>query len=290
MRVLITGGSGQVGTALRESAPADVLIRAPSSGAMDIRCRASVDAAFAAWQPDLAVNAAAYTQVERAEEEIELAMEVNGAGAGNLAAACAESRCPLIHLSTDYIFDGTQDRPYPEDATPAPLNVYGHSKLEGERAVQENLDDFVILRISWVFSATGSNFVKTMLSLAGRDEVRVVDDQHGTPCAASSIAAAIWQIAGRLAAAPRAGTYHFASTPATTWYEFAQAVYSSLREADPGAKTPAVVPITTGERTTRAERPRNSVLDCTRLHSDFGIPAPDWGRELRSVVRQLVSG
>ena len=155
--------------------------------------------------------------------------------------------------------------------------------------MQENLDDFVILRISWVFSATGSNFVKTMLSLAGRDEVRVVDDQHGTPCAASSIAA-IWQIAGRLAAAPRAGTYHFASTPATTWYEFAQAVYSSLREADPGAKTPEVVPITTGERTTRAERPRNSVLDCTRLHSDFGIPAPDWGRELRSVVRQLVSG
>ena len=131
MRVLITSGSGQVGTALRESAPADVLIRAPSSGAMDIRSRASVDAAFAAWQPDLAVNAAAYTQVERAEEEIELAMEVNGAGAGNLAAACAESRCPLIHLSTDYIFDGTQNRPYPEDATPAPLNVYGHSKLEG---------------------------------------------------------------------------------------------------------------------------------------------------------------
>ena len=290
MRVLITGGSGQVGTALRESARADVLIRAPSSGAMDIRSRASVDAAFAAWQPDLAVNAAAYTQVERAEEEIELAMEVNGAEAGNLAAACAESRCPLIHLSTDYIFDGTQNRPYPEDATPAPLNVYGHSKLEGERAVQEDLDDFVILRISWVFSATGSNFVKTMLSLAGRDEVRVVDDQHGTPCAASSIAAAIWQIAGRLAAAPRAGTYHFASTPATTWYEFAQAVYSSLREADPGAKTPEVVPITTGERTTRAERPRNSVLDCTRLHRDFGIPAPDWGRELRSVVRQLVSG
>ena len=290
MRVLITGGSGQVGTALRESAPADVLIRAPSSGELDIRSRASVDAAFGAWQPDLAVNAAAYTQVERAEEEAELAMEVNGVGAGNLSAACAESRCPLIHLSTDYIFDGTQNRPYREDATPAPLNVYGHSKLEGERAVQEKLDDYVILRISWVFSATGSNFVKTMLSLGGRDEVRVVNDQHGTPCAASSIAAAIWQIAGRPVAASWAGTYHFASTPATTWYEFAQAVYSSLREVDPGAKTPKVVPITTGERITRAERPRNSVLDCTRLQSDFGIPAPDWGRELRCVVRQLVSG
>ena len=290
MRVLLTGGSGQVGTALRESAPGDVLIRAPSSGELDIRSRPSVDAAFAAWQPDLAVNAAAYTQVERAEEEVELAMEVNGAGAGNLAAACAVFGCPLIHLSTDYIFDGKKEGPYLEQDPPAPRNVYGHSKLQGERAVRESLDEHLILRVSWVFSATGSNFVKTMLSLAGRDEVRVVNDQRGTPCAASSIAAAIWRIAKRWTDTSQTGVYHFASSPTTTWYEFAQAVYASLREADPATQTPEVVPITTGERTTRAERPRNSVLDCTRLHSDFGIPAPDWGRELRSVVRQLVSG
>ena len=175
MRVLITGGSGQVGTALRESAPADVLIRAPSSGELDIRSRASVDAALAAWQPDLAVNAAAYTQVERAEEEVELAMEVNGAGAGNLAAACAESRCRLIHLSTDYVFDGTQNRAYLDDDTPAPLNVYGHSKLEGERAVQENLDE--LCDPADLLQRDGIEL--RLLSLAGRDEV---PRSAGTPC------------------------------------------------------------------------------------------------------------
>ena len=290
MRVLITGGSGQVGTALRESAPCEVLIQAPSSGELDIRSRASVDAAFSAWQPDLAVNAAAFTQVDRAEEEIELAMEVNGAGAGNLAAVCATFDCPLIHLSTDYIFDGKKEGPYLEQDSPAPRNVYGHSKLQGERAVRESLDEHLILRVSWVFSTTGSNFVKTMLSLAGRDEVRVVNDQHGTPCAASSIAAAIWQIAVCWTGTSRTGVYHFASSPATTWFEFAQAVYSSLREADPATKTPEVVPITTGERISLAERPRNSVLDCSRLQSDFGIPTPDWLAELRSVVGQLSSG
>ena len=286
MRVLITGGSGQVGTALRRSLPDDALLRAPPSKDLDIRSAASVKAAFSAWRPDLVVNAAAYTQVDRAEEETELAMQVNASGAGNLAEACAARGCPLIHLSTDYVFDGRKRGPYLEDDPPAPLNAYGLSKLRGERAVRGNLEEHLILRVSWVFGATGSNFVKTMTSLSERDEVRVVDDQHGTPCAAHSIAAAIWRIAGQKARP--SGTYHFASAPATTWYGFARATFASLREADPNARTPAVVPIPTAERPTAAERPLNSVLDGAKLQADFGIPAADWRVELDATVRQLV--
>ena len=289
MRVLVTGGSGQVGSALRDSVPDGVALRAPNSQVLDIRNRANVEAALAAWEPDLTINAAAYTQVDRAEEEVEAAMDVNATGAGNLAAGCAASGCRLIHLSTDYVFDGNRAGPYPEDDTPAPLNAYGRSKLAGEHAVRQATETHLILRVSWVFGATGSNFVRTMMRLADREEVRVVNDQHGTPCAASSIARAIWHVAEHWQAAPQRGTYHFASTPVTTWYEFAAAVYASLREVDPTAKTPQVVPITTAERPALAQRPRNSVLECARLYADFGLPAPDWRPELRAVVRQLLT-
>ena len=289
MRVLVTGGSGQVGSALRDSAPDGVVLRAPPSRALDIRNRASVEAAFSAWEPDLAVNAAAYTQVDRAEEETGAAMDVNATGAGNLAAACAASGCPLIHLSTDYVFDGSKAGPYLEDDAPAPLNAYGRSKLEGERAVRQTLEAHLILRISWVFGATGSNFVRTMTRLADSEEVRVVNDQHGTPCAASSVARAIWHVAEHWRAAPHRGTYHFASTPVTTWYEFAAAVYASIREVHPTARTPRLVPITTAERPALARRPLNSVLECARLYADFGLAAPDWRPALRAVVRQLLT-
>ena len=290
LRVLLAGGSGQVGTALRETAPAGALVAAPSSRRLDIRHRESVAQAVAALQPDLVVNAAAYTQVERAEHESELAMRVNGTGAGNLAAACATSGSALIHLSTDYVFNGKQQRPYLEEDATGPLNVYGQSKLLGEQLVGESLEQHLILRVSWVFSATGSNFVKTMLGLKDRDEVRVVDDQHGTPCAASSIAAAIWQIAARLGEVRRYGTYHFASAPATTWYEFARETFSLLREKNAAAKKPSVVPIATGERPTRARRPANSLLDAGRLLDDYGISPPDWRHDLGAVVDRLISG
>ena len=177
-----------------------------------------------------------------------------------------------------------------EQDTPAPLNAYGRSKLEGERAVREAIEAHLILRVSWVFGATGSNFVRTMMSLTDREEVRVVNDQRGTPCAASSIAKAIWHIAREWQPVPRGGIYHFASMPVTTWYDFARAVYASMRELDPAARTPRVVPTTTHERPTPAERPRNSVLSCARLHADFGLPAPDWRPELRSLVRRLRLG
>ena len=287
-RVLIAGGSGQVGSALLESVPPGVAVHAPSSAEMDICRRSGVGAVVGSLAPDLVINAAAYTQVENAEDESELAMAVNGAGAGNLAAACAASGCPLIHLSTDYVFDGRLQRPYREDDATAPLNVYGRSKLAGERAVRAALDRHLILRVSWVFSATGSNFVKTMLGLSDRDEVRVVADQHGTPCGAAGIAAAVWRIAGRLAEEPAFGTYHFATAPPATWCEFAETVYAARREADPAGPTPKVVAISTSAWPTRARRPRNSVLDASRLADDYGVSPPDWCDEVRSVVCGLV--
>ena len=290
MRVLVIGGSGQVGAALRETAPAGMEVHAPSSTDMDIRRQGSVRRVVRTTQPDLVVNAAAYTQVERAEDEPELAMAVNGEGAGNVAAACADWGCRLIHLSTDYVFDGRRSRPYREDDATAPLNVYGRSKLEGERAVRSCLDRHLILRVSWVFSATGSSFVRTMLGLSHREEVRVVNDQHGTPCAAGSIAEAVWRIARKLRDAGEFGTYHFATAPPTTWCEFAETVYVCRRKADPAAATPNVVPISTGEWVTRAERPLNSVLDAARLARDYGVSPPDWRDDVRLVVSRLLSG
>ena len=290
MKVLVTGGSGQVGSALRESAPAGVELHAPSSREMDVRRSGIVGSVVRAMQPDLVVNAAAYTQVERAEDEPELAMAVNGEGAGNVAAACAGTGCPLIHLSTDYVFDGSGSRPYRESDATAPLNVYGRSKLEGERAVRAGLDRHLILRVSWVFSATGSNFVKTMLGLSQRDEVRVVNDQHGTPCAAGSIAEAVWGVARKLGEEGGFGTYHFASAPPTTWHGFAQAVFAARREADPAGPIPDVVAIPTSERVTRAQRPPNSLLDGSRLADDYGIHPPDWRDDLRSVMSRLIRG
>ncbi len=287
-RVLIAGGSGQVGSALRASAPPGVEIQAPSSKEMDICRQSSVDAVIETVLPDLVINAAAYTQVERAEDESERARAINAAGAGNLAAACAVRGCPLIHLSTDYVFDGSLGRPYRENDTTSPLNVYGASKLEGERAVRAALDRHLILRVSWVFSATGSNFVKTMLGLSHRDEVRVVADQRGTPCGASAIAAAVWRIADRLATAPAYGTYHFATSPPTSWHGFAEAVYAACREANPAGSIPTVVAIPTSAWPTRAERPLNSVLSGSRLAADYGISPPDWREEVRSVVIELM--
>ena len=290
MKVLVTGGSGQVGSALSGSGTPGVEVHAPSSRHLDIRRRARVRSVVESLAPDLVVNAAAYTRVEQAEDESERAMAVNATGAGNVAQACADSGCPLIHLSTDYVFDGRLKRPYREDDATAPLNVYGRSKLDGEQAVRAALDKHLILRVSWVFSATGSNFVKTMLGLSDRDEVRVVADQRGTPCGASGIAAAVWQIAGRLAEAPAFGTYHFATAPPTTWHEFAESIFAYWREAEPARRTPDVVAIPTSAWPTRAERPMNSVLNAGKLADDYGISPPDWRDELRSVVYQLMGG
>ena len=286
-KILITGGSGQVGGALRAAAPPWAELAAPPSQELDIRNPASVRQAFAKWRPDFLVNAAAYTRVDRAEEEPELAFALNAAAPGHLAAACAAAKCPMLHLSTDYVFDGAKASPYMETDAPAPINAYGQSKLQGEREVAKALDAHLILRVSWVFSASGANFVKTMLGLAAREELRLVCDQRGTPTSAQSIALAVWRILERLAKRPSYGLYHFASQPETSWHGFAGEIFAAAAKLQRLKRTPRLQAVTSLGYPTAAPRPRNSVLDGGRLQRAFGIAAPDWRPELAGIVRQL---
>ena len=227
MKLLVPGAGGQVGRELcRIAWPPGCEIAACEHARLDITDRAAVFAAVRRERPDIVVNAAAYTAVDRAESEGAAAWAVNQAGPANLAAACREAAVPLVHLSTDYVFDGTKSGPYREDDAVAPLGVYGASKEAGERAVRAALPQHIILRAAWVYSAHGHNFVRTMLRLAGeRPVLRVVADQEGSPTSAADIAAAIAAIVAQLAAGNRRwGTYHFAGGGATTWHGFAEAI------------------------------------------------------------------
>jgi len=264
-----------------------VAVHAPPSAQLDVRDVRSVVAAFADFRPDAVINAAAYTKVDRAEDESEAAFAVNAEGARHIAKACAAEGCPLLHLSTDYVFDGAKRGSYAEADPTAPINAYGRSKLAGEQAVAEVLDAHLTLRVAWVFSATGANFVKAMVSLAGRNELRVVNDQRGAPTAARSIAATLWRILERMASTPRFGLYHFASEPPTTWHGFAAAIFAELAERKGKDALPKLVPIPTADYPTRAARPRNSLLDGTRLHRHYGIGAADWRGELKRVLATL---
>lgn len=285
MRLLVTGAGGQVGRELRRAAPdAVALARAD----LDITNLGAVRAALGQHAPDVVINAAAYTAVDRAEAEPEAAFAVNRDGPAHLAAACAEAGIPLLHLSTDYVFDGTKGAPYrPEDA-PSPLGVYGRSKWEGEEAIRERLPRHVILRTSWVFSAHGHNFVRTMLRLAReRETLRVVTDQRGQPTAAADIAQACVQMAGRMAEGARWGTYHFAGTPATTWHGFAEAIVEEARRYVP-LVAQRVEAITTAEYPTPARRPADSRLDVSATEAVWGIAPPPWRPALRRVVAELL--
>ena len=288
-RILLTGGSGQVGTALQALAPTRMSVHAPSSVELDVSDGRSVAAAFAEFRPEAVINAAAYTQVEQAEDAPEAAFAVNAEGARHIAKACALNHCPLLHVSTDYVFDGAKPDPYAESDPAAPINAYGRSKLAGERAVAEVLDAHLMLRVSWVFSATGDNFVKTMLNLAGREELKVVNDQRGAPTAARSIAAALWRILERMAAAPRFGLYHFASEPPTTWHGFAAAIFAGMAAQEGRGASPKLTPIPTAEYPARAVRPLNSLLNGSRLQRHYGIGPADWRGELGKVLAALAS-
>jgi dTDP-4-dehydrorhamnose reductase len=243
---------------------------------------------LAAQRPDLAINLAAYTAVDRAESEAEAAWAVNCTGAMHIAAGCADRGIPLVHLSTDYVFDGYKDGPYREDDPVNPLGVYGASKEAGERAVREALRRHIILRTSWVYGAFGQNFVKTMLRLgAERETLRVVADQHGCPTAAADIASALVALAQQVAAGEeRWGTYHFAGAGATTWHGFAEAIFDLALPYR--GRRPRVEPIATEQYPTPARRPRNSVLDCSKIADAFGIRPAPWRPALAAVIRELL--
>lgn len=301
MKVLLLGARGQVGHELcRREWPAGYRLAAFGHDGVDITARQAVAEAVARERPDIVVNAAAYTAVDRAESERDAAWAVNATGPANLAVACRDAAIPLIHLSTDYVFDGGKQGAWREDDPVAPLGVYGESKEAGERAVRETLPEHVILRTAWVYAAHGHNFVKTMLRLAGglqppgltrgeRPVLRVVADQVGSPTGAADIAAAIATIVRQIEAGNRKwGTYHFAGAGAVSWHGFAEAIFELA--APWHGPPPKVEPIATADYPTPARRPANSVLDCTGIGDAFGISPRPWRKALTEVIREIFEG
>lgn len=292
MRLLVTGTKGQVVTSLVERAGAagDAEIVTYGRPALDLTDPASVARAFERAEGDVVVSAAAYTAVDRAEDEPETAMAVNGAGAEAVARAAAALGLPVVQLSTDYVFSGAGERPWREDDAPEPQGAYGASKLEGERRVAAANPRHLILRTAWVYSPFGGNFVKTMLRLAAeRDEVAVVADQWGNPTSALDIADGILHLSRRLTserdAAPW-GLYHLAGTGAINWSGFARRVFEASARC--GGPRAAVRDIATRDYPTKARRPLNSRLSAERLRNRFGWHAPDWQESTDEVVRRLV--
>ncbi|MCA0425472.1 MAG: dTDP-4-dehydrorhamnose reductase [Proteobacteria bacterium] len=279
MRLVVTGRAGQVTRALQAAAGHGVVVIPAGRPEIDLLHPDGVDVALAALSPDVVVNAAAFTAVDLAETEREAAFAINGAGAGAVARAAARLAVPVIHLSTDYVFDGTNPVPYVETDAVAPANVYGQSKLAGERAVAAATDNHAILRTSWVYAAAGKNFVATMLRLAEtRDEVGVVSDQQGAPTYAPDIADAVIAVARNLVADPHEprlrGIFHMTGAGATTWAGFAEAIFA--RAGARRLPRARVRPILTADYPTPARRPANSRLDCGRLTSTHGVTLPDW--------------
>jgi dTDP-4-dehydrorhamnose reductase len=290
--VLVIGCRGQIGRELLAAQPSPGLSPIGlSHGDLDVTDRDAVRHVVSRYRPMLIVNAAAYTAVDRAESERDAAFAVNANGPGHLAEAAAEAGVSLVHLSTDYVFDGAKPAAYTEDDPVRPLGVYGASKAAGERAIRERLERHVILRTSWVFGTHGTNFVKTMLRLGReRDRLQVVADQWGCPTGAADLAEAILGIAQQLLISPRTdtwGTYHFAGRGSTNWSDFAEAIFE--RAAPFWGRRPAVTPIATAAYPTPARRPPASVLDCTRFDRTFALPRRPWTERLDRVVERLLA-
>ena len=284
--VLVTGGSGQLATALAKASAGAV--RVVGRPAFDFAKAGTVDSLFAQEVPELVINAAAWTAVDVAEMQPDAARRANADGPGRLALLCQRHATKLIHISTDYVFDGTKGAPYIETDPTNPTGVYGATKLAGERAVRAALPDAVILRTSWVYAEHGKNFVRTMLELARtRDRLRVVADQHGCPTNADDLAEAVLKVADamRQPGAHTGGIYHMAGSGETTWHEFACAIFAAARPL--GWKAPPVEPIATADYPTPARRPADSRLDCGKLAATFGVRLPTWRPSLDRAVRAI---
>ncbi|CUX60016.1 MULTISPECIES: dTDP-4-dehydrorhamnose reductase [Agrobacterium tumefaciens complex] len=289
MRLAVTGKNGQVVTALQALASAELEIVAIGRPELDLAQPETVLKALREVKPDAVVSAAAYTAVDKAESEPEIAFAVNRDGARAVAQAANELGIPVIHLSTDYVFDGTKDTAYVESDPTGPTSVYGRSKLEGERAVSEATDNYVVLRTAWVYSEYGNNFVKTMFRLGeNRDQINVVADQFGCPTSANDIAAAIVAIARKLlddSSISLRGVFHLSGTRETNWANFAKQIFAFSEEN--GGKSMIVNDITTAQYPTPARRPANSRLDCSKLEAVYGIRLPNWQTSTRAVVSAL---
>lgn len=287
MRVLITGANGQLGWELQRLTPSNVELIATDTEQLDITQEACVEALVTERYPDVIINAAAYTSVDKAESDVDTAYAVNRDGAANLARAAQKYNIRLIQISTDFIFDGSQSSPYDTDAQAHPLGVYGDSKWQGETAVKEIMGDkAVLLRTSWVYSSHGTNFVKTMLRLmAEKPQLGVIADQIGTPTWAGGLAKAIWSIVEQPALA---GTFHWTDAGVASWYDFALAIQEEGIHCGLLNNKINVSPLNTDEYPTPAARPPYSVLDKTSTWSALDVECMHWREALRLMLTELV--
>lgn len=301
MRILLTGISGQVGSALVRPLGAIGTVLPLDRDALDLSKPDTIADVLGRLQPDLIVNPAAYTAVDRAEDEPDLAYRVNAEAPGRIADWAARHDVPLVHLSTDYVFDGAGEGRRRESAPPAPLSVYGASKLAGEEAIRAAKGPHLVIRTSWVYAARGTNFLRTVARLAAeRTELRIVADQVGAPTSARALADGISDIiAGvlpdvRERFAEAEGLVHFSASGETSWHGFATAIVDGLRARGATLRSEQVVPIRTDDYPTKAQRPRNSRFDLSRLRQVFGIVPAPWTRsldvELEALIRELLSG
>ncbi|MDX1484469.1 MAG: dTDP-4-dehydrorhamnose reductase [Alphaproteobacteria bacterium] len=292
--ILLIGGDGQLGGALRPALAHLGAVHAPDPAALDLASNDSILAALREIEPGLIVNTGAYTAVDRAESEPDLAMAVNGIAPGILATEARRLDATLVHFSTDYVFDGSAEHPYTEDDAPAPLNAYGRSKVAGENAITAAGGAYLVFRTSWLYSLRGANFLLTMRRLAcEREELQVVDDQRGAPTWAGWVAESVAQIlsgvdqaSGSRWLGERAGIYHLTAAGATTWFGFTEAIIAHMRAAGEKVTVKKIVPVPTSHYPTPARRPAWSVLDCTKVRERFGIVSSDWREQLRRCLSQ----
>jgi dTDP-4-dehydrorhamnose reductase len=293
MRMLVTGKTGQLVTALLErSGAAGVEIVTLGRPEFDLASACIPDTLFAALQPDIIVSAAAYTAVDKAETDAQTAHAVNARGPALIAKAAASLSIPLIHISTDYVFDGSKPAPYVESDPTGPLGVYGRTKLAGELAIAAAAPDHVILRTAWIYSPFGNNFLKTMLRLAAdRPDLRVVDDQYGNPTSALDIAQAIFAVATNLLARPAdtslRGLFHMSGSGEASWADFATEIFSASQAL--GGPSARIRRISTADYPTPARRPANSRLSTARLQDVHGIVTPHWTSSTRATVARLIT-
>lgn len=296
MRILLTGTSGQVGGALRPLLEKGATVIAPSRSTFDLSKPETLASALDGFKPDLIINPAAYTAVDRAEDERELAFLINAKAPTVIAEWSARCRVPLVHFSTDYVFDGSGDKPWREDSPTGPLSVYGASKLAGDVAVQAAGGPHLIARTSWVYAAGGANFLRTIVRLANeRKELRIVADQTGAPTTANTIANAVSGIVLSNASnlgdvfARHGGVINLACTGETSWHGFATAIVDGLKSRGVTFIVETIIPIATAEFPTKAKRPGNSRLDLSQLRDRFGITPPTWQEALSTELDSLIT-
>lgn len=291
MKVLIVGHRGMLGRDLLEQRwPAGWAIVGQGRPTLDITRAGDIAKSLRAIRPDLVINAAAYTAVDKAETEAAMAFAVNRDGPALLAAACRQADIPLVHISTDYVFDGRATQPYREEDPPAPLGVYGRSKHAGEAAVRNSLGAHVIVRTAWLYGTHGANFVRTILRLAReRDVLRIVADQHGCPTWSQELAQALVSMCSHMAqqrATFQWGTYHFCGAASTTWHGFAQAIVAEARRFE-SLRARVVEPISTADYPTAAPRPAYTVLDCDKFAATFAVRPRLWRDGLHDFLKGL---